>query len=92
MLHYSLFVLGFTSHSRIFHSYGNVNITDELLHILTFSRPLRDDRGHPFIMVISEYWWHSLPVTERLIVEMSLPVTNDLGLPLLGLRQQTIKA
>ena len=35
-----LFVWGLTSHSRIFHSYGDVTITDEGLQILTYVRPL----------------------------------------------------
>ena len=33
-----LFVWGFTSHLRIFHSCGNVTITDEGLQILTYTR------------------------------------------------------
>ena len=32
------FVLGFSSHSRIFHSYGNVTIAGEELQILTCAR------------------------------------------------------
>ena len=43
-----LFVWGFMSHSRIFHSYRDVTITGEGLQMLTY------DTGHPFIMVISE--------------------------------------
>ena len=67
-----LFVCGFTSYSRIFHSYGGVTITGEGLHILTYTRhswPLSSvgslachtysDTRHPFTMVISEYPWHS---------------------------------
>ena len=59
--------LGLSSHSRIFHSYGDVTITGEGLQILTHARhswPLSSedslachtycDTGHPFIMVISE--------------------------------------
>ena len=55
------FVCGFTSHSRIFHSNGDVIITGEGLEILTYarhSRPLSSegsltchtfcDTGHPF--------------------------------------------
>ena len=62
-----LFVLGLLSHSRIFHSFGDVIITGEGLQILTFARhswPLSSegslachtycDTGHPFIMVISK--------------------------------------
>ena len=64
--------LGFSSHSRIFHSYGDVTITVEGLKVLTYARhswPLSSegssachtycDTGHPFIMVISEDPWHS---------------------------------
>ena len=68
-----LFVLGLSSHSRIFHSYGDLTITVEGLQILTYARhswPLSSedsltchtycDTGHPFIMFISENPWHSL--------------------------------
>ena len=62
-----LFAWGFSSHSRIFHSYGDVTITGEGLQILPNARhlwPLSGEgslachtyceTGHPFIMVISE--------------------------------------
>ena len=62
-----LFVCGLSSHSRIFHSFGDVTITDERLQILTNARqlwPLSSecslachtyyDTGHPFMMVISD--------------------------------------
>ena len=62
-----LFVWSSSSHSRIFHSYGDVTITGEGLQILTsawHSWPLSSevslachtycDMGHKFIMVISE--------------------------------------
>ena len=65
---FCLFVWIFSSHSRFFHSYGDVTITGERLQIMTYARPtwqLRSkgslachtycDTGHPFIMVISEY-------------------------------------
>ena len=64
--------LGFSSHSKIVHSYGNVNIGGERLQILTFGRHPWSlntegslachtycDTGHPFIMIISEDPWHS---------------------------------
>ena len=35
-----LFVWGFSSHSRIFHSNGDVTITSELLQILTYTLAL----------------------------------------------------
>ena len=64
------FVLGLLSYSRIFHSYGDVTITVEGLHILTFVRhllPLSSEDATPtvtqgthlFIMVISEDPWNS---------------------------------
>ena len=69
---YLVFVLSFSSHSRTFHSFGEVTIAGEGLQILTFARlfwPLSSegssachtycDTGHPFIMVISEDPWHS---------------------------------
>ena len=65
------FVWVFSSHSRIFHSYGNVTICGEGLQILTYARPswpLRSegslachifcDTGQLFIMVIAEDPWH----------------------------------
>ena len=58
---------GFSSHSRIFDSFGDVTFADEGLQILTYARyswPLSSegslachtycDTGHPFITVISE--------------------------------------
>ena len=57
----------FSSHSRIFHSYGDVTITDERLQFVTYARhlwPLSSkgslachtycDTDHSFITVISE--------------------------------------
>ena len=62
-----LFSWGFSSHSRIFHSYGDVTIADEGLKNLTFARHswllssegslvchTDCDTGHPFVMIISE--------------------------------------
>ena len=67
-----MFIWSFSSHSRIFHSYGGVTIAGEELQILTYARhswPLSSegsltchtwcDTGLPFIMVISEDPWHS---------------------------------
>ena len=58
-----LFVWGL-SHSRIFHSYGDVTIVGEGLQIWTYPRQSSSegslachaycDTGNPFIMVISE--------------------------------------
>ena len=59
-----LLVWRFTSRSKIFHSYGDVTITDEGVQILIYARylwPLSSEgssRYHPFIMVISEVPWH----------------------------------
>ena len=77
---------GFSSHSRIFHSYGDVTITCEGLQILSYARhswPLSSegslachtysDKGHPCIMIISTTPWHT-PISERLAEELSLPV------------------
>ena len=70
-----------STHSRIFHSFGDATITGEGLQILTHARHLRPlssegslacstccDTGHPFIMVISEDPWHSyiLPSVKQL--------------------------
>ena len=62
----------FFSHSRIFHSYGDVTIAGEGLQILNYARHLwllssegyvachtYCDTEHPFIMLISEDPWHS---------------------------------
>ena len=62
----------YTRYSRIFHSYGDVTITDEGLQILNYTQhlmPLSNevslachtycDTGHPFMMVISENPWYS---------------------------------
>ena len=72
-----LFVWSFSSHSRVFHSFGDVTITGKRLQILTYMYarhlwPLSSedslachiyyDTGHPFIMVISQDPWHSQPL------------------------------
>ena len=67
-----LFVLGFPSHSRIFHTYWDVFISGEELQIFTYAQHSRSlsvriflachiycAMGHLFIMVISENPWHS---------------------------------
>ena len=78
---FCLFVWGLSSHSRIFHSYGDVTVAGEGLQILTYARhswPLSSeislacntycDTGHPFIMIISEDPWHLhlLPSVQQL--------------------------
>ena len=65
-----LFVYGFTSHSRIFHSFGDVTITEKGCKFFTYARhswPLRSEcslAGHIycytgllFIMIVSEVTW-----------------------------------
>ena len=58
-----LSVWEFSSHSRIVYSYGEVTIAGEELQILTYEPlssegslacPIYCDRGHSFIMIISE--------------------------------------
>ena len=69
---FGLFVWSFSSHSRIFHSFGDVTSTGEGLQILTYAQHLwplsREgslachtycDMGHLFILVFSESPWHS---------------------------------
>lgn len=64
-LYFKLCVWGFTHHLRIFHSYGNVNITCEGLNMFSYTRRWRPlnregyldyqtyyDTGHQFITVI----------------------------------------
>ena len=66
-LGFVLFVWDFLSHSRIFHSFGDITITAEGLQILSYawhSWPVSSegsltchtycDTGQPFIMVISK--------------------------------------
>ena len=91
-----LFVWGFSSHSKIFHSFGDVTITSGGLQILTYARhswPLSSDgslanhtycdTGHPFIMVISEDPWHS-HLMPSVCSEAVTKWLNDFGLSLLG--------
>ena len=65
-----LFIWGFTSLSRMFHSYGDITINDEgASNYDLYSAHMASegslawhtycDTGHPFIMVISEDPWHS---------------------------------
>ena len=75
-----------SSHSRIFHSYGDVTIAGEGLQILIYARhswPLSSegslachiycDTGHLFIIVISEDPRHSYLLPSVLAVKLSLP-------------------
>ena len=67
-----LYILGFSSHCRIFYSYGDVTFAGERLQILPcawHAQPLSSegpiacptycDTGNPFIMVIFKDPWHS---------------------------------
>ena len=82
-----LFVWGFSSNSRIFHSQGDVTNSGDGLQMLTYARHLRPssrkgslakhtycDTGHPLIMVISEDPWHShlLPSCHFMFYDLGL--------------------
>ena len=69
---FEFFVCDFSSHWRIFCSFGDFTIEGKGLQILTYARHSLAfcsegslachtycDTGHPFIMVISEHPWHS---------------------------------
>ena len=86
----------FSSHSRKFHSFGDVTIAGEGLKIMIYTRhlwPLSSEgslachthcyTGHPFIMVILEDAWHShlLPSVWQGAVNTCF---NDLSLSRLG--------
>ena len=87
----------------MFHSYGDITITDERLQILTYARHSwllsiegslachnYCDTGHPFIMVISKDPWHS----HLLPSVCSWAVTTcfyDLGLSRLGFEHQAFR-
>ena len=80
-----LFVCSYRSHSRIFHSYGDVTVIDQKLQILTYFRhsgPLSSE-----LFSVSHLQWHRstvynghlrgpmtlVPVAERLTVKLSRP-------------------
>ena len=99
-----LFVWGFSSHSRIFHSYGDVTITGERLQILTFTRhswPLSiegslachtySDTGYPFILVISEDPSHSHQLPRVWQWSCHYTCFYDLGLSRLGFVHPTFR-
>ena len=91
-----LFVLAFSSHSRIFHSYGDTTITGIVLQILTYGRrswPLSSednlachiyfDTGHPFIR--SSPRIHDTHTYCRALSSRALAISfYDLGLMWLG--------
>ena len=94
-------LLSFLSHSRDFHTYGDVSITDEGLQILTFARhswPLNSegslachtycDTAHPFIMVIS--WTRDTQTRYRAFSSGSVTIWfYDLGLSRLAFEHHT---
>ena len=97
--------LGFSYHSKNFHSYGHVTITGEGLQNFINAQHLWQlcsegslachtycDTGHTFIMVNSKEPWHSTPIADiSLAVELSLPVFYDLGLSKLGFEHSTFR-
>ena len=84
-----MFVWGLSSHSRIFHSYGDVTIAGEGLQILTCARhswPLSSEGSlacHTYCGTGHPYNGHLrgpvtlIPVAERLAVELSLHVLKS---------------
>ena len=95
-----LFVWSFSSHSRMFHSYGDITITGKRLQILTYTPPSWPmsserslacltycDKGHSFIMVISEDPWHS----HLLPSVWQWRCFNDLSLSQLGFEHPTFR-
>ena len=95
------FVWSFTSHSRFFHSFWDVTITGEGLRILTYARHswpfISVPRAHLLLHRTSVYKCHLRgPVTlttfaDRLAVELSLSVRNDLGLLRLGFEHKAFR-
>ena len=89
-----MFVLGFTSHSRIFHPFWDVNITGGGLQILTYSNHSKQLSSEGYLACHTEreregggasiYNGHlqepvtCTPVAEHLAVELSLPVFTTL--------------
>ena len=87
-----MFVLGFTSHSRIFHPFWDVNITGGGLQILTYSNHSKqlssegylachtycDGGGGEGHPYIMVISMTRTPVAEHLAVELSLPVFTTL--------------
>ena len=94
-----LIVWGFTSHSRIFHSYGDVTIIGEMLQILTYARQLWQ---WGFFSVL-HLLWHNIsinnghfrgPVTLKSISErlaIQLLCFYGLGLSRLGFELATFR-
>ena len=99
-----LFSLRLSSHSSIFHSYGDVTITGEGIQFLTYARHswhlssegslafhIYCDMGHSFVMTISENPWHSHLLPS---IYSSGPVTTyfyDLGLSRLRFKHPTFR-
>ena len=88
-----LFVSGFPSHSSIFYLHGNVTITGEGLYILTYARHLSPLSNEGFFSLPHQLWHGAYiynghlevrgpvtltPITDRLAVQLSLPVFTTL--------------
>ena len=97
---FCLFVWGFSSNSRIFHSYGYFTMAGEGLLILTYPRHSWSlssesflachtccDTGHPFIMVISETHTYC----RAFISGTATTWFYDLGLSRLGFEHPTFR-
>ena len=86
--HLRLFIWGFSSHLRIFQSYGDVTMTGEGLLILTYARHLWPLNSEGSLACHTYCMWHRAsfynghlqrpvrltPIAELLAVELSLPV------------------
>ena len=100
--YFEYYVCGSSSHSRIFHSYGDVTITGEGLQILTYSSALMAIEQWGFLSV-SQLLCHGAsiynghvrgpvtPIAERLAVELSLPVFKNIGLSQMGFEHPTFR-
>ena len=76
---FCLFFGGFSSHWRIFHSYGYVTIAGERLQILTYVRHSWPMSSEGSLACYIFYKCHlrgpvTLTIAERVAVELSLPV------------------
>ena len=60
-----LFVWSFSSHSRIFHSYGDVTITDEGLQILTYASSYQLWYITSILYVVRRYMAEILPIRRK---------------------------
>ena len=102
MMSFLFLFWGFSSHSRIFHSYGDVTIAVERLQISIYARhplPLSSegfkafdiycDTEHPFRMAIYEDTWHSHILLN--VHQWRYHWFYDLSLPRLGFKNPTFR-